>query len=241
MADLEKMIVVHPHEMFDGSLKCKPFIEGAINNLECEDSDIIILQAYKSLLGIGQENKKLEVYLDTDRNCKFTPSSGGEISKKQLMDSINGANKILLYGGIINQCHLNAFYSITNYVNRLNLHGIDLVIPFDGCYLQHNFAENDRGEVFNGVFIDLTGYEMNGSDSYTLREVATKKFGDIEIGSFEEIMGRRQINDTKDPTTISSNVREIFKNYFFTRDGDRVINGNYKSYVEEDQMRIHIY
>ena len=237
---LDKLVVVHPHVEFDGDQKCKPYLDRTIDDFQGQDSDILVLQGFK------EEDKeltdeRLELYLESERGYKLTDSKKGEIDESLLEGFIQDGSVIELPGGIVGQCHRAAFKSIIKYVQDNDIHDVELKIPFDGCYFQHGFTYSDSIDIhtFDGVFMGGYAFEMEGGDSYTLREVATKVFGELEGPNN---LHRRQLRDQPaTPETIRNNLlQHFFDGYFTMPHGEKIVTREYSVDVTDEHMRIHI-
>lgn len=247
---LEKIVVIHPHREFDLDLKCKDFIDDTVSGFSGQDRDILVVQGYREDEGRMPTNEKLEPYLVRNRNYQITTSRNGKINKSQLKKLIKEGATIRLLGGIVDQCHRSAFKSMVEYVQQNEVHNVEFIIPLDGCYFQHgwvdwgNSREKDPTKRFDGVLMGGYGYEMEGSYSYTLREVITKKFG--ELGGPHNLH-RKQMRDGRgvplvaDPVTVHKNVTDyFFQGYFVTPHGQKIVTNEYDLTVVDDHIRIHI-
>jgi len=246
-SDLERIIVIHPHKEFDRDLKCKGFIDESVDGFLGKDEDILVVQGYKEDEWRNPTDEKSELYLDGNRGYKVITSKTGKIEKDQLNRFIKEGATIRLMGGIVGQCHRNAFESMVEYMQENDIHDVEFIIPFDGCYFQHGWAKRGSNweKRFDGIFMGGYGYEMEGGNSYTLREVITKKFGQLE-SPLE--LHRRQIRDDRsnpvlaDQETIRRNLTDyFFIGYFVMPHEQKIVTREYELTIDNDQMKIHIH
>ncbi|GEM_PF-4243334 len=248
---LERIVIIHPHQEFDLDLKCKGFIDEVVGGFSGHNRDILVVRGYREGEERVSTDEKLEPYLDRNKDYQITTSRDGKINKSQLKKLIKEGATIRLTGGIVGQCHRSAFESMVEYIQQNNIHDVEFIIHLDGCYFQHSWVdwgnswEKGPTKRFDGVFIGGYGYEMGGGDSYTLREVITKKFG--ELGGPHELH-RKQMRDGQgvpmvaDPETVHKNVTDyFFKGYFVMPRGQKIVTREYDLTVANGGIRIHIH
>ncbi|MBI2575446.1 hypothetical protein HYV82_06200 [Candidatus Woesearchaeota archaeon] len=251
MPDLERLIVIHPHAEFDGSLKAKGAIGAAIEQFNHKNGEVLVVQGFKELPGHVKTNRRLPMYLRRGLKYRLTQSEGGEISTAVLRGLVTDNGVINLMGGMIGQCHRSAFESIVNYMQSDGIKNVSFVMPFDGCYFQHSWTEwghswervKDPSKYrFDGVLMGGCGYEMNGADSYSLSEVITRTFGEMD-----ELRHRKQLRDTNgDPILATSDavlrnaLEYFFGGYFTTPRGEAIVKRAYETRVTDSNFQVHV-
>lgn len=201
-AACDRLVIVHPHQAFDISRQASVGINEILGGFSASRNNVRVLQ------GLAEKNKMLTdeplpPYLD-DINYPTVSSECGEIEDAALRDFIIQGAIVYLTGGIVDQCHRRAFHDIAAFIEAHRFYNKTKIrIPYDACYFQHNWAETGRGaedKRFHGIAIGGTDmYEMTGRNSYTLRDVASRVFGEWTIYGDPNSNGwhRLQRRDTK--------------------------------------------
>lgn len=246
-SEIKKLVVVHPHKEFDSALKCQKYIKKSIKHFEGADTDIMVVQGFKEDSWHNITGIELPFYISIKRNYRLITSPGGKIRKEDFQEFIQNNAVIKLLGGIIGQCHQSAFCSIVKYIQKNDIHNVKIEIPFDGCYFQHGsrtWGLNDEHR-FDGIFMGGYGFEMTGNESYSLREVVTKTYGEL---SEKPKLFRLQLKNSKgepipaNDKTIRKNILDyFFHHYFVTPNNEKIVKREYKIDITNDALIIFIY
>lgn len=236
----DRIIIAHPHKSYDRDCKGKVYADSLLAQHAGPTNSVLVLQGFEST------DRRLPIYLDSNNFC-IIPSKYGNIAYENLDDIIVDGAVTYLLGGIVDQCHWEAFLSIVGYLHCNNIHDVEVVIPFDGCYFKHGwFIGIDPSTWFDGIHIGALTYEMLGADSYTLREVVTKSFGELTSPLAPDMAEhRKQILDVSGIPVPASlevvrhNIEAYFLKQYFDelsmgegfnefprRDYDLVVNGD---------------
>jgi hypothetical protein len=243
--DLEKIIVVHPHEEFDEDLTCQSYTNQRMRDFN--ENNALVLQGFKEDEKTKSlTDEKLEIYLGSNLKYRTAESVCGEISESELQRIVCDNSTLHLLGGIVGQCHRRAFFDIVDYIQKNDIHNVNIVTPFDGSYLKQCYVECntslENAERFYGIWTPkFEILEMNGKESYSLKEVATKVFSESD-----EYRNKKQLKDESGTPVVAnlSDIRKnleenIFDSYMNIR-RKKVINREHNVTVDKNNICIHI-
>lgn len=248
-ASSEHLVLVHPHATYDGSQTIVGYSELCLETFSERPESVLVLQGYKEDSRTrARTNELLSVYIDTAHSFPTVCSVSGEIDQATLKNIVTPNITVSLLGGIVGQCHANAFRSIAQFLDEFQIEGVTISIPYDGCYFQHAWVEwrNSVGPSWNlehrfdGVQMGGYIYEMSGKDSYSLREVASRVFTEPD-----HLLHHLQIRDQSGNPLIATQAqfrenleRHFLDCYFQDPRGEPYFARKYTLEYSENDLRI---
>jgi hypothetical protein len=212
---LERLVIVHPCIEYDAAKKCRNFIEESISNFSGKKEQIIVLSGSPK----SPEFYDFPTYLIEDGRFRKVTSPDGRFPSNFDYDFLEEDVNVTLIGGNIQMCHLDAFKDIVGYVEDNRIGGVSIEIPIEGCYFESSLIKNKGVESeLEGAFIVPVIFEMNGYSSYSLREVASKVFGELEKNPRfyrRQLRDEKGISVTANQDQIEDNVRGLLSSYTF--------------------------
>lgn len=245
----ERLVLVHPHTEYDGSGTIAEYSRLRLATFTERTESVLVLQGINENSGMrARTDELLPIYVDRALGFPRINSLRGEIGESTLEILVKSGVTINLLGGIVGQCHREAFLSIAQFIDKSGATNITISIPFDGCYLKHGRVEWGDGpppfkfeHCFDGV--PMMGghvYEMGGSDSYTLREIALKVFA-----TPNRFLHHLQVRDQQRRPLVATStqfrenlVQHFLSGYFRDRDGKPQFIHEHQLHFGKDELRI---
>ncbi len=216
------IVVVHPHQWFDQAEVCRCYLRSLVK-AHVDRSVVVTLQSGgpRGAFDMGDEKERwYRCYFRTPAPGMTIKNGSGCIPLEGLDRLCQRAATIVLVGGHVAQCHQRAFSSIMSYLRNSRIGDVEVIIPFDGCYLGQEWADHWRPcgqRQLSGVLGHNSKlFEMQGAKSFTAHEVMHQTFESIPSDTSRRYHRQRPSSGPSGiaaPEVFSWNLQAIFGGY----------------------------